>query len=205
MTSLTTRLAVGGAEVLAAAALTACGSTSAGSPATPTTVAAAPPSGAATYNAADVAFTGGIIRLEGQARALSGLVAAHSNSTQLRRYATQLGADITDSQHMGDMMQRWHQAIPSPYQSGAGMGPGMMSGHDWADMQHQYGQEFNSHWLDAMMHNRSAELALSREELRAGASPQARHMDQVMLTERQAQLAQLQRWHHTMEHNGGHA
>jgi hypothetical protein len=31
------------------------------------------------------------------------------------------------------------------------MGPGMMSGHDWADMQHQYGQEFNSHWLDAMI------------------------------------------------------
>jgi hypothetical protein len=30
-------------------------------------------------------------------------------------------------------------------------------------------------------------------------------MAQVMLTERLAQLAQLQRWHHTMEHNGGHA
>jgi uncharacterized protein (DUF305 family) len=70
------------------------------------------------------------------------------------------------------------------------MGPGMMSGHDWAGMQHQHGQEFNSHWLDAMMHNRSAELALCREELRAGASPQARHMAQAMLAERQAQLAQ---------------
>jgi uncharacterized protein (DUF305 family) len=207
MTSLTTRLAAGGAAVLAAAALTACASTGTGSPATPTTAAA--PSAAAAYNAADVAFTGGIIRLEGQARALSGLVAAHTSSTQLHRYATQFGADCTDSQHMSGMMTRWHQAIPSPYQPGAWMGPGMgaamMSGHDWAGMQHWYGQEFNSHWLDAMIHNRSAELALCQQELRAGASTQARHLAQAMLTERQAQLAQLQRWHDAIEHNGGHA
>jgi uncharacterized protein (DUF305 family) len=205
MTSLTTRLAAGGAAVLAAAALAACGSTSTGSPAAPATPAAAPPSAAAAYNAADVAFTGGIIRLEGQARALSGLVAAHTGSTQLLRYATQLGDDTTDSQHMSGMMQRWHQALPSPYQPGTGMGPGMMSGHDWADMQHWYGHEFNGHWLDAMMANRSAELALCRDELRAGASPQARHLAQAMLTERQAQLAQLQRWHHSMDHTSEHA
>jgi uncharacterized protein (DUF305 family) len=208
MSSLTTRLAVGGAAIVAAAALTACGSTSTRSPATPTAPAAAPPSAAA-YNATDVAFTSGIIRLEGQARALSGLVEGHSSSTQLHRYADQLGADTTDSQHMSDMMTRWHQAIPSPYQPGAWMGPGMgaamMSDHDWADMQHWYGQEFNGHWLDAMMHNRSAELALCQQELRAGASAQARHMAQAMLTDRQAQLAQLQRWHHAMEHNGAHA
>jgi hypothetical protein len=88
---------------------------------------------------------------------------------------------------MSGMMQRWHQALPSPYQPGTGMGPGMMSGHDWAGM------------------HRSAELALCRDELRAGASPQARHLAQAMLTERQAQLAQLQRWHHSMDHTGEHA
>jgi len=189
----------GGAAVLAAAALAACGSTSTGSPATPATRAAASPSAAAAYNAAGFAFTGGIIRLEGQARALSGLVAAHTSSTQLRSYASQLGDDTADSQHM---MQQWHQALPSPYQPGTGMGPGMMSGHDWACMQHQYGHEFNGHWLDAATANRSAELALCRAELRTGASPQARHLAQAMLTERQAQLAQLQRWHHTMDHTG---
>jgi DUF305 family protein family protein len=150
----------GGAAVLAAAALAACGSTSTGSPATPATPAAASPSAAAAYNAAGFAFTGGIIRLEGQARALSGLVAAHTS---------------------------------------------MMSGHDWACMQHQYGHEFNGHWLDAATANRSAELALCRAELRAGASTQARHLAQAMLTGRQAQLAQLQRWHHTMDHTSEHA
>ena len=201
---LTTRLAAGGAAVLAAAALAASASTSTGSPATPTTSAAASPSPAAAHNAADVAFTGGIIRLEGQARALSGLAAAHTSNTQLASYASQLGDDTADSQHMSGMRQRWHQALPSPYQPGTGMipgtGPGMMSDHDWADMQHQYGHEFNGHWLDAVTANRSAELALCRAELRAGASPQARHLAQAMLTGRQAQLAQLQRWHHTMDH-----
>ena len=204
MTSLTTRLAAGGAAMLAAAALAACGSTSTQSPATPATSAAASPRAAAAYNAADVAFTNGMIQLEGRAHALSGLAVAHTSSTQLRGYATQIGDDTTDSQHMSGMMRQWHQALPSPYQPGTGMGPGMMSGHDWTDMQHQYGHEFNDHWLDAMMANHSAELALCRAELRAGASPQARHLAQAMLTERQAQLAQLQRWHHTMDHTGHH-
>jgi hypothetical protein len=58
--------------------LTACGSASTGSPATPTTPAAIPPSAAAAYNATDVAFTGGIIRLEDQARAWSGAHPARS-------------------------------------------------------------------------------------------------------------------------------
>ena len=93
-----------------------------------------------------VCSPGGIIRLEGQARALGGLVAAHTSSTQLRSYASQLGDDTTDSQHMSGMMQKWHQALPSPYQPGTGMGPGMISGHNWAGMQHQYGHEFNGHW-----------------------------------------------------------
>jgi uncharacterized protein (DUF305 family) len=150
----------------------------------------------------DVAFTGGIIRLEGQARALGGLAAAHTSSTQLRSYASQLGDDTADSQHMSGMMQQWHQALPSSYQPGMGIGPGMMSGHDWAGMQHQYGHEFNGHWLDAVTANRSAELALCRAELRAGVSPQARHLARAMLTGGQAQLAQLHRWHHTMDHAG---
>jgi len=105
---------------------------------------------------------------------------------------------------MAGMLQRWHQALPSPYQAPTGMGPGMMSGHDWAGLHHRYGHAFTGHWLDAMMANRSAELALCRAELRAGASPQARHLAQAMLTDRGAQLAWLQRWHHTMDHAGHH-
>jgi len=84
MTSLTTRLAAGGAAALAAAALAACGSASTQSPATPATSAAASPSAEATYNAADVAFTTGMIRLEYQTHAFGGLAAAHTSSTPLR-------------------------------------------------------------------------------------------------------------------------
>jgi uncharacterized protein (DUF305 family) len=201
MTPLMVRLAAGAAAALTAAALAACGSASTPSPAPPATPAAAPTTVAA-YNPADVAFIGGMIRLESQARALSGLAAAHTTSTQLGSYATQLGADIADSQHLSGMMQRWHLALPSPYQPGTPMGPGMMSRHDWAGLHHQYGHEFNNHWLDAMMANRAAELALCRAELRTGASAQARHLAQAMLTDRGAQVTQLQRWHHTMNHSG---
>jgi uncharacterized protein (DUF305 family) len=204
MISLTTRLAAGVAAVIAAAALAACSSASTGMPAAPAT-----PAAAAAHNATDVSFTSGIIRLEDQARAVSGLVATHTGSTQLLGYATRLAADVSDFHRMSGMMARWHQVMPSPYRPGAAMmggtGPGMMSGHDWSGMQHRYGHEFIDHWVDAMMANRSAELALCRHELRAGASPQARHLAQTMLAERQAQLAQLQHWHHTMGHHGDHA
>jgi Domain of unknown function (DUF305) len=101
------------------------------------------------------------------------------------------------------MLQRWHQALPTPYQPGPPMGPGMMSRHDWADMQHRCGHAFNDHWLDALMANRSAELALCRDELRTRASTQAKHLAQAMLTDRQAQLTQ--RWHHTTGHTNDHA
>jgi hypothetical protein len=45
---------------------------------------------------------------------------------------------------------------------------------------------------------------LCRAELRSGASPQARALAQAMLGQRQAELAQLQRWHHGQQHNGMH-
>jgi uncharacterized protein (DUF305 family) len=199
MTSLTARLAVGAASVLAAAALAACGSAGTG-PAAPSTPNTAPPAATAAYNATDVAFSSGIIRLEGQARALGGLVAAHTSNSQLRDYAARLGDDTSDTQHMNGMLQRWHHALPSPSQPGPTMGPGMMSGDDWASMQHRYGHEFNDHWLDAMMANRTAELALCRDELQAGASAQAKQMARAMLTDRQAQIAQFQQWHHAMDH-----
>lgn len=208
MTSLTLRVAAGAAAVLTAAALTGCGSASTGSPAaSPATHPAASPSAASAFNATDLAFTSGILRLEGQAQALGNLAAGQTSSTQLRRYAAQLGGG-TYTQHMSDMMHQWHQATPPPYQPGAnlpsGMGPGMMTSRDWADMHHHYGQDFNDHWLGVMMSNRTAELTLCRDELRTGASPQAKSLARSMLAERQAQLAQLQQWHHAIDHNGQH-
>jgi uncharacterized protein (DUF305 family) len=57
----------------------------------------------------------------------------------------------------------------------------MMDSHDWGEMAHQYGHEFNGHWLDAMIANHSAQIALCRAELRSGASPQARALARAML------------------------
>jgi len=54
-----------------------------------------------------------------------------------------------------------------------------------------------------MIANHNAEITLCRAELRSGASPQARALARTMLAQRQAELAQLQRWHH-QEHNQAH-
>jgi hypothetical protein len=47
-----------------------------------------------------------------------------------------------------------------------------------------------------MIANHNAEIMLCRAELRSGASPQARALARTMLAQRQAELAQLQRWHY---------
>jgi len=202
-------LAAGAAAVIATALLAACGSA-----ATPAgTATSAPPAGpastsAAAFNAADVAFTTGMLRLEGQATAMAALVAGHTTNAQLRQFAGHLREHDSDTRHMRDLMDGWHQPAPSPHAPGAtmpaGMGPGMMSTRDWDEMTHQHGRDFNDHWLDAMITARTAEITLCRAELRSGASPQAWALARTMVAQWQAELAQLQRWQHDQEHNGKH-
>ncbi|HUZ36473.1 MAG TPA: DUF305 domain-containing protein [Streptosporangiaceae bacterium] len=198
-------LAAGGAAVIAAA-LAACGSSA--TPAGTTTSAAPASTPAAAFNAADVAFTTGMLRLENQAQAMAALVPGHTTTTQLRQFAAHLREHDSSTQHMREMMGEWHQPTPAPDTPGttpvAGMGPGMMGSHDWDEMAHQYGHDFNDHWLDAMIANHTAEITLCRAELRSGASPQARALARTTLAQRQAELAQLHRWHHDQEHNGEH-
>ncbi|HVB46203.1 MAG TPA: DUF305 domain-containing protein [Streptosporangiaceae bacterium] len=194
-----------------AAAVSACGSGT-----SPAGGGAPPPaaSGTATstpsraFNAADVAFAAGMLRLDGQARAMAALVAGHTAMTQLRHYAARLLGHDADARYMRDPMTLWHPRPPAPYAPGAAppscMGPGMMDSHDWADMGRQHGHDFNDHWLDAMTANHIAEIALCRAELTAGASPQARNLARTMLRLRQAELTQLRHWRHSQEHHAGH-
>ena len=160
----------------------------------------------AAFNATDVAFTTGMLRLDDQAEAMAGLVAGHTTSTQLRQFAADLRGHDSAIEHMRQVMGRWHQPVPAPSTPNAtpvpGMGPGMMDSHDWDEMAHRYGHEFNGHWLDAMIANHSAQIAWCRAELRSGASTQARAL--AMLAQRQAELTQLQRWHHDQQHHRMH-
>jgi uncharacterized protein (DUF305 family) len=148
-----------------------------------------------------------MLRLQGQATAMGALVAGHTTSTQLRQFAAHLREDDSGAQRMREMMGEWHRPVPAPYTPGAtlppGMGPGMMGSHDWDEMGRQHGHVFAGHWLDSMIANHNAEITLCRAELRSGASPQARALARTMLAQRQAELAQLQRWHH-QEHNQAH-
>lgn len=205
-------LAAAGAALAATAILAACGSSPgpAGSTQNPpgasqsTTPSATTPAG--TFSAADVSFAAGTLRLHAQEQALAALAGPHGASTQVRQYAARVSGDDADARHLRDMMGQWHQSAPPPYTPGttppAGMGPGMMGSHDWQDMTRQYGHEFTDHWLDAMIANRTAQIALCRAELASGTSPQARA--RAILTTSQAQLAQLQTMPHAQEHNGDH-
>lgn len=201
------RWAAGLGTAVIAAALAACGSSS-GPAHTATSMPPAASAAPSAFNAADVAFTTGMLRLDDQAQAMAGLVAGRTTSTQLRQFAAGLRGHDSAVEHMRQMMGQWHQPVPAPYTPGAtpvpGMGPGMMDSHDWSEMAHQYGHEFNGHWLDAMIANHSAQIALCRAELRSGASPQARALARAMLAQRRTGLAQLQRWHHGQQQTGMH-
>jgi uncharacterized protein (DUF305 family) len=200
------RLAAVGAAVIAAAAMTACGSSAApagtttSSPPASTSPASTP---AASFSTADVAFATGMLRLEGQSRAMAALVAGHTTNAALRQFAGHLRGHDTGTRHMRDLMGEWRQPAPGATASG-GMGPGMMGTRDWDEMTREHGRGFNGHWLDAMIANHAAEITLCRAELRSGTSPQGRALARTMLAQRLAELAQLQRWHHDHQHNDAH-
>ncbi|HUY51891.1 MAG TPA: DUF305 domain-containing protein [Streptosporangiaceae bacterium] len=205
-------LAAAGAALAAAVALVACGSSSAppgtSGSTTPQPTATTPAAAPTTVTAADVAFTTGMLRLENQAAALAALVPAHTTTAQLRQFAVGLDEHAAEFQQMRGMMGQWGRAAPAPYTPGAtppaGTGPGMLGPGGWDEMGHMHGGDFNDHFADAMIANRTAETALCRAELSHGASPQARALARTMLTQRQAELTQLQAWHHQWEHSNDH-
>lgn len=205
-------LAAAGAALAAAVALAACGSGPApgGAPGTAKPPAATAPATtpAAQASAADVTFTAGMLNLENQAAALAALVPAHTTTAQVRQFAAGLDAHAAEFQQMRGMMGQWGHPAPAPYTPGttppAGTGPGMMGAHDWDEMGNMHGDDFNNHFADAMIDNRTAEIALCRAELSHGASPQAQALARTMLSQRQAELAQLQAWHNQWQHGMMH-
>lgn len=197
-----------GAALAAALALAACGSSAAPATsrsATPPPAATAP---ATPASAADVAFTTGMLNLENQAAALAALVPAHTTTTQVRQFAAGLDGHAAEFSQMRTMMSQWGHTAPPPYAPGGvpplGTGPGMMGAGDWTEMGHLYGGDFNDHFADAMIANRTAQIALCRAELSRGASPQAQGLARTMLSQRQAELAQLQAWHDQWDHGMMH-
>ena len=195
-----------GAAALAAVALAACGSA-----ATPAAPASSAPKAAATapaaFNATDVAFTTGMLELQGQAVAMAGLVAGHTATPQLQQFAASVRAQEGDARRMRGLMGGWRRPAPASYSPGAGRpagmtGPGMMDARDWAEMSHLHGQAFGDRWLSAMISSYGAEVTLCQQEQGSGASPQARALATAMLAERQSELAQLRHWHRERQHMG---
>ena len=202
MTSRHYQAAAAGAAVIAALALAACGTS-----ASPSAPGASTPSAAASaaatptaFSTADITFTTRMLGLEGQATALAATVTGHTAAPEIQQFAARMRAQVGDAQRMRELMGDWQQPMPAPYSPGASlpagmMGTGMMHAADWAEISHEHGQSFNGHWLDAMISSYNAEIALCRQELGSGASPQARALARTMLAERQSELPQLQQWH----------
>ena len=200
------RAAAGGAALIAAVALAACGTgASPGTPASSTPASSTPGASAtaaatpAAFNTADITFATSTLGLEEQAAALAGTVTGHTATPELQQFAAGLRAQAGDAQRLRDMMGDWRQPAPGPYSPGASlpagmMGAGMMNAAGWAQITREYGQSFNSGWLDAMISGYSAEVALCQRELGSGASPQALALARTMLAQRQSGLAQLQQW-----------
>ena len=195
---------------LTGGALAACssGGTPAGpAPSTPQVTASAPvkTTPAAAFNATDVAFTQGMLRLDSQSAAMAAMVAGHTTTPQLQQLASHLRDHGTDTARMREWLGDWHQNTPAPYTPGAslpaGTGPGMMDSHDWGDMTRERGRAFDADWTQAMIRHHDAEITLCRAELRSGVNPQARALARTALAERQAELTQLRHWHDTWARN----
>jgi uncharacterized protein (DUF305 family) len=192
-----------GAALIAAVTLAACGTgASPGTPASSAPGASAPAAATpAAFNTADITFATSTLGLEEQAAALAGTVTGHTATPELQQFAAGIQAQAGDAQRLRGLMGDWRQSVPGLYSPGADlpagmMGASVMNAASWAEISHEDGQSFNSHWLDAMIGGYGAEVALCQRELGSGGSPQARALARAMLAQRQSELAQLQQWQH---------
>lgn len=197
-------LALGGGVILAACS---SGSSPAGpAPSAPQVTASAPATTTA-FNAADVFFTQGMLRLDSQSAAMAAVAAGRATTPQLQQLARHLRDHGADTR-MREWLGVWHQNTPAPYTPGASppaaTGPGMMDSHDWGDMTRERGHGFDADWTQAMIRHHNAEITLCRAELRSGVNPHARALARTALAGSQAELTQLRHWHDTWAHHDDH-
>ena len=177
----------GGFAMLAALAITGCGSTTS-PPATSSAVNAQ-------HNDADVVFVQGMVPHHSQAVDMSKLVAGHTANTKVIDLAARIaGAQGPEINRMQGFLASWNlPAAPTDGMggmSGSAM-PGMMSDQQMQQLGTVKGTAFDTMWLQLMTEHHTGAITMAQTELRDGQSAESKALAQQIIDAQQAEIATM--------------
>ncbi|MFI1191778.1 DUF305 domain-containing protein [Micromonospora sp. NPDC020750] len=191
------RAALAGGALIAALALTACGSadhTSSGHDTPPAATSGAPASGSATFGDADVMFAQMMIPHHRQAVEMAELADSRAADAEVKRLAVQIkGAQGPEIATMAGWLTGWGRPVPSdgPGHGMPGMDhgmPGMMSDADMTRLAGATGSEFDRQFLTMMIAHHEGAITMAKEELAKGTHADAKAMAQGIVTAQQGEI-----------------
>lgn len=169
---------------------------SAGGSSSPTAAAQPPANGP--HNEADISFATDMIPHHGQAVQMADLALTRGDNGEVKSLAAQITkAQEPEIQLMSGWLRGWGQPVPAASMSMAGASmtdgsmTGMMTDSDMSALAAASGAAFDRSWVRLMITHHSGAVAMSKKELAAGSSAQARVLARQIIDAQTAEIARL--------------
>lgn len=205
MTRTARRLTLPAFMLAGTLALTACGSSEAGSSGpghdTGTMSESPTPSASGTaasgpHNAADVTFATGMIPHHGQAIDMAQMALEKASNPGVMKLAEAIrAAQDPEIAQMSGWLTGWGEPVPSRSMSGMDMDSmdmgGMMSEQDMSRLENATGAEFDRMWLTMMVQHHRGAVAMAKTELREGQNEDAKQLARAVVDAQSKEIATM--------------
>ena len=188
------RTALTATAVLAALALSACGSD--GHAMGSMESDSAPTASVGGHNTADVSFSTEMIQHHRQAIDMAALVDNRASSQDVKDLATKIeAAQDPEIETMSGWLTAWGEKLPEDM-SGSGHDmtsamPGMMSGADMDKLESASGTEFDKMFLDMMVQHHEGAIEMAKTERTDGEYGPATRLADDVVTAQTAEIGQM--------------
>jgi uncharacterized protein (DUF305 family) len=202
-----------GAAAVTAVLVAACGDSSGSATATSTTPSVAATSAAAisaAHNAADTAFVQGMIPHHAQAIEMADTAVRRASNDQVKQLATRIQqAQGPEIEQMRRLLTTWGEPETGPgatsgmdhSQMGHGTSTmpmpqgmsGMMTDQQMQQLGQATGADFDRMFLQMMTEHHNGAIQMAQTELTDGHNPDAKALAQKIISDQQAEIAEMQR------------
>jgi len=185
-------------------ALTACGASDSsdhtmpgmGTSSASAGVSASAPTGAATFNDADVMFAQMMIPHHRQAVEMAVLAETRASDAQVKSLAGQIkAAQDPEIAALSTWLAAWGKPITAPSDTHGAAGhasmPGMMSDADMVKLTAASGKDFDRQFCTLMIAHHQGAVTMAAEEIAKGANPEAKKLAEQISTTQQAEITTM--------------
>ncbi|MCW2829578.1 MAG: hypothetical protein JWP31_270 [Aeromicrobium sp.] len=150
---------------------------------------------ASDHNAADVAFTRGMIPHHEQAVEMARLVDGAGASSDVTRLAAQIeAAQAPEIAQMRGWLDDWDEPATGGHDMGShdmNMGDGMLTGADMRELGRARGAEFDRLWLTGMIGHHEGAVEMAETVLDEGKDPATRKLARAIIAAQQDEITEM--------------